>query len=98
MKYYCEENKTFYDTPEECEAAEKQFAEKDVERKQDEENLGILIAELEELESKEREYHKEATKVRVAYSKSITDYMRKYGTIPSGVKLPSANFWNIFIR
>ena len=43
MKFYCEENKTFYNTPEECEAAEQAIREaraaKDMEKEEDEKNV-----------------------------------------------------------
>ena len=91
MKFYCELNKQFYDTPEECEAAEAKLLEaKDKEKRIKEEDEEVLAALRKDMAAAREECKKADNAfmtARKAFNKCAEDYYHKYGQLPKGYSL-----------
>lgn len=104
MKFYCEENKTFYDTPEECAAAEQAILEaraaKDLEKEEDEKTFLEVVDNLHTLLEEQKKIDKEVAAARELYYRHRNNFINKYHTLPKGVDestLFTNSFWSIFV-
>lgn len=88
MRYYSDYTKKFYDSIEDCEAAEAEHIEKENARKSAEENLLTeLTAQkhvVDELRTQYNEVGKQYNEEYSRLSKMLNTFSRKYGYVPKG--------------
>lgn len=88
MKFYSEKLSRFFDTADECEAAEEEVLEKERAKKEAEGNLVNELAAqkhvVDELRARYNELGKQYNEEYEKLSKMLSAFSRKYGYVPKG--------------
>lgn len=100
MKFYCELNKTFYDTEEACAAAEQELLEaqcaKEREKDTDYQELCQCRQEMMEAQARHCEASRAFSEARKIYDRKAASYINKYSELPEGFISPDAIWKFIF--
>lgn len=100
MKYYCDLNKTFYDTEEECAAAEQELlaanSAKECKKEADYRELCQYRTEMKEAQGRYDEACRAFNEARKLYDDKTVDYVNKYNELPEGFVSTNAIWKLIF--
>ena len=86
MRYYSDTLKKMFNTMEECECAEREYAlEQETKHNKEAENiemLAVMREHLKELEQKRYEIEQEQLKCRKEFNKKLSEHAKTFGRIP----------------